>query len=126
MKFLTKTLLNTAQAASPVKGSVPVVQPLQPAPVGVEPNISHNVNSVTNAGVLPEGTAVPQVDQSGDATLVSSNGAGVSSSVNSGKTGFSYTLLIIVGILIIAGALFVWYRQRRDDAIRVKPNRDSL
>ena len=48
MKYIIiiATLLTFSQpvfAAKMVTGSVPVVQPLQPAPVGVKPNLSHNV-----------------------------------------------------------------------------------
>ncbi len=49
-----------AHAATSVPGTVSTTQPLQPAPAGIEPNISHNVNSVNNADVLPEDVAIPE------------------------------------------------------------------
>jgi hypothetical protein len=113
MKYLAIFLLSflvatPAYAAKEVKGEVPEVRPLQPPPVGVNPNINHSVQFSD-----PDHPLNPNVENSG----TQGSEENLSQQIEDGsiagvKNKKSYTFVWIVLILAAFGTGY-WFLRKK-------------
>ena len=94
--------------AKQIPGNMPEVRPLQPAPVGIEPDISHNTNNVTNEAVLPEGVTVNR-DQDGQTEIVTApDQSGVFAQPAGPAVATQWMWVLGILIIVAIGLLVVW------------------
>jgi hypothetical protein len=103
MKYLLAILIsfaviNPVLAAKTVKGSVPVVQPLQPPPAGVSPAFNRSVQYQDPNFVPINGRQNPQNNQPGQTSVPTRT-----SSVAMQKGGYYIWWLIVLLIVFVLG-----------------------
>jgi len=111
--ILALTVTMPAYAVTQAKGEVPNLAPLQPAPDGIAPNYSKNVqfSNPTYSGQSDTSTGSDVSGQNNNSVEGDTNSSDGNSSNSS---GFPSPWILVVIILVGGGALFwMWRRSKR-------------
>jgi len=102
----TLVLINPALAVK--RADFPNSSQLQPVPVDTFPNISHNINSITNPAQLPENNdqAPENIDLSSLVDEINVE--------NENNSNVNYWPLLIFGTIFLVSIAF-WFWPRRDN-----------
>lgn len=101
-------------ASKPVKGEVPVLQPLQPAPENVKPNISNNIQYET----IP---AANQTDNSASAGFSAGNDNTTTQNAQAPSQLIAHTysnktlwvVALLLALLAVAGIIISRYQRKK-------------
>jgi hypothetical protein len=111
MKYLLIILIsfafvNPALAAKTVKGSVPVVKPLQPAPAGVSPAFNRSIQ-YQDPNYQPNSGQSPQNSRPGQSSSAEGSLATVAKT-NGGNHNYIWWPVVLLGALILG----FWFYKR--------------
>jgi hypothetical protein len=105
--LISFAFVNPALAAKTVKGSVPVVKPLQPAPAGVSPAFNRSIQ-YQDPNYQPNSGQSPQNSRPGQ----SSSAEGSLATVAKTNGGHNYIWRLAVLLVLIAAGFFVYKRSK--------------
>ena len=117
--LLSFAFINPALAAKAVKGTVPQLKPLQPAPAGIFPayskNIQHqDVNYVPSNG-NPNVKSAPEEQLPGQNPALGQSSTAAALTQSSPARHYVWWIIVLLAALILG--FFVYKRRRRDKVI---------